>query len=212
MFDLKELSKWVTLTDSGIKFPETEPRKIRLEVLAENSVKLYVEDGKAKAAYIGTFEGYDVVQFNVMGEARLQADGPGCKIWSPEFRGQSFELPDAVSFTRTMTRRQRNPEMEKLAHQMQLNMERRLAQVQKDVTLRISEERRAINEERERERLERAAEAEAERLVVGEQPGEDEGEDESAAAKPPAKPGRNVPGGGGKAAGQKLAPKPASQG
>lgn len=209
MYDLKELSRWVRLTDKGIKFPVKEPRKIRLEVLAENPVKLYVEDGKAKPVYIGSFEGYDVVQFNVTGDARLQADGAGALVWTGEFQDQIIEIPEAVSFTRMMTRRQRNPELEALQHRMQMNMERRLAQVQRDVTLQVAEERRALHAERERDRLERAREAEAEQVARS---AENAGLDEPATQDNPEGAGGDVSGGSRKTKGQAVAPKPAAQG
>lgn len=207
MYDLKELARWVPVSDKGIKFPVKEPRKIRLEVLAENPAKLYVTDGKAKPVYIGSFEGYDVVQFNVAGDAKLQADGAGVMVWSGEFQDQIIEIPEAVSFTRMMTRRQRNPELEQLQLRMQQNMERRLAQVQRDVTLQVAEERRALNAERERERLERAREAEAKQVSRS---AENAGADEPGEAGVASGTAENVRGGDSKAKGQGMAVEPSS--
>lgn len=211
MYDLKELSRYVELSDKGLKFPHSQPRKIRLEVLAESKQALYVKDGEEKPFYIGTFEGFDIVQFNVRGTATLQATGGGVRVWTTEFQDATIEIPDAISFTRTMTRRQRNPELEAIQFKMQQNMEARLRQVQRDVTLEVSAKMRAENEERERERFERARAEEAERTNVGPDDDEGEGEDEPAASKPPAKPTRDLPGSGDKAKGQKLATKPAAQ-
>ena len=211
MYDLKELSRYVEVSDKGIVFPHSQPRKIRLEVLAENEADLYIKDGPEKPIYIGSFHGFDIVQFNVRGTATLQATGAGVRVWTTEFQDAVIEIPDAVSFTRTMTRRQRNPELEAIQFKMQENMERRLRQVARDVTLQVSAKMRLENEERERERLERARAEEAERTNVGPDDDEDQGEDESS-SKPAAKrAGDNVPASGDKAKGQKLASKPAAQ-
>lgn len=210
MYNLKEISRYVELTDKGIKFPHTEPRNIRLEVLAEKEAALYVQDGKAKPVFIGHFHGFDIVEFRVDGTVMLQASGPGVRVWTTEFQDAVIEIPDAVSFTRSMTRRQRNPELEQLMHKMQVNMDRRLNQVTRDVTLQVSERMRAEHEERERERFNRARAEEAERVNVDTDDDENTGEDESSPAKPSGKSRDDVPRSGDKATGQKLASKPAT--
>ena len=115
-----------------------------------------------KSYFIGHFRGYDVVVFNVPGPFELKASG-ACRIWTPEMDTLAVEIPDAVSFTRMMQRRQRNPELELMMNKVQATMERRLAQVERDVTLRVSTEQRiALREQFERETARRAAEAKAE--------------------------------------------------
>lgn len=208
MYDLKELSRYVEITDKGIRFPEDSPRSIRLEVLAEKETSLYVKDGKDDPAYIGTFRGFDVVKFNAFGPVHLQADGPGVRVYTTEFQSDIIEIPDAVSFTRVMERKVRNPELEKIERTMRINMERRLQQVERDVTLRVSQEMRERYAEQERERFERASAEEAERVEQS----EEEAGDELAEPGPgddPSKPSGNVSGGRGKATRQKLASKPA---
>lgn len=206
MFDLKELTRWVEVTDKGVRFPNEVPRKIRLEVLAEKEESLYIKDGKDKPFYIGTFHGYDVVQFNVQSDCSLQATGAGVKVFTTEFQSEVIELPDAVSFTRLVQRRVRNPELEMIEHKMRQNMERRLRQVEKDVTLRVSQRMREENAKAERERFERATKDEESRIVV--ESDEDEGADGAAPGDVPSEASSDVSRGGGKAKGQKLAPKP----
>lgn len=210
MYDLKELTRYVAVSDKGILFPQDEPRKIRLEVLSEKETDLFVKDGKDKPFYIGTFRGYDVVQFNVRGPTTLQATGPGVRVYTPEFQSDIIEIPEAVSFTRQMTRRQRNPEVEAVAQLMQRNLEKRLRQVERDVTLRVSQDLRERHAEDERKRFERASEEEAKRVADSRIADEDEGEDEPGPGDDPGKSTGNVSGSRGKATGQKLAAKPAT--
>lgn len=136
MFDLKDLNSWRVLGSTPVKFKNAEPRKVRLEVLAEDEAKLYVKQANGPV-YIGTFDGYDVVTFYANGPYELSAKGGPVKVRSPEFDGpNAVEVPDAVSFTRIVTRRQRNPELELITRKMQENMERRFAQLANDVQLR----------------------------------------------------------------------------
>lgn len=212
MYDLKELTRYVEVTDKGIKFPHDEPRKIRLEVLAEKETDLFVKDGKDSPVYIGTFRGYDIVQFNVRGPTTLQATGPGVRVYTPEFQSEIIEIPEAVSFTRTMTRRQRNPEIEAIGQMMQRNMEKRLRQVERDVTLRVSQELRERHAENERQRFERASEEEARRVAESVASDDDPEANEAGTGDDPGESSGNVSGSRGQAKGQKLAAKPAAQG
>lgn len=129
MFDLKEPSRFRQVGKSPMKFGGPEPRKVRLEVLSEEPAKLYMKD-KTGSHYIGTFEGYDVVQFNVAGPWELTGSGPGCKAFTTELDTVAIEIPEAVSFTGIMTRRQRNPELELMMRKVTQTMERRIAQVE----------------------------------------------------------------------------------
>lgn len=212
MYDLKELTRYVEVSDKGVKFPHDEPRKIRLEVLSEQETALYVKDGKDKPFYIGTFRGFDIVQFNVRGPTVLVAGGPGVKVYTPEFQSEIIEIPEAVSFTRTMTRQQRNPELEKIQHQMTINMERRLQQVARDVTLQVSQKLREEHAENERQRFERAAAEEAKRVADSRASDDDTVEDEPGPGDDPSKPSGNVSGSRGSAKGQRLPAKSGAQG
>lgn len=167
MYDLKNLQRWIP-AKTGVKFPNEEPRKVRLEVLSEGVTVLRVQQGKGSAMFIGRFEGYDVVQFHVDGPWTLQADGDKAYFWTPETVDAGIvEIPDAVSFTTIMTRRQRNPELELLMKKVGDNMERRIAQVQHDVGLVIARERREHAAELEAERQRIAAEQAAEATAAG---------------------------------------------
>ena len=161
MFNLRSITRYHALGKTPIKFTNEEPREVRLEVLAEEEERLDVIY-RGKSYFIGHFRGYDVVVFNVDGAFELKASGP-VRVWTPELDTLSVVIPEAVSFTRMMQRRQRNPELELMMNKVQATMERRLAQVERDVTLRVSTEQRiALREQFEREAAERAATAKAE--------------------------------------------------
>lgn len=209
MYKLHELSRYVAVTDKGVKFPQDEFRKIRLEVLAEKETSLYIKDGKDEPAYIGTFRGFDIVEFHVKGPTLLQADGPGVKVFTTEFQSDVIEIPDAVSFTRVVERRERNPELEKMQAVMEQNMARRLRQLERDVTLRVSQEVRERHAELERVRFERASEEEARRVEESRAQAErdDEGSSEPGPGDDPNEPAGDVSGSRGPSARRKVGEK-----
>lgn len=185
-YDLANLDKWKAI-GSGIRFPGTEPRNCRIEFLADEETKIFVKhDGHAH--FLGLVRGYEVIRFAVTGPYEVhQAKGGGALLWTPELTtAGAVEIPDAVSFTKLMTRKQRNPEMELMMHTMQVNMERRLRQVARDMGLADAARRQA--EERDRAAADRARREEAERAQIVEPSDEDEGEGEPAPAAKAAKP------------------------
>lgn len=180
MFDLKELPRFRPLASGKerFSFPGKTNRRVRLEVLSEGPSRLYVttDDGRF---FIGHFEGYDVVQFAVPGVWKIEAQGAGnVKIYCGEMEKLNVEASDdAVSFAQIMTRRVRNPELERLMHKMNINLERRLQQVENDVTLRIAAERR-LEDALKRE----AAEAARREQDAEQDEGDDDGDEAEAEA------------------------------
>lgn len=183
MFKLGDLERWIPVGKTALKFQTEQPRKVRLEVLAEDRTNLFVSiEGNKATHFIGGFDGFDVVEFQVPGMFTLTAAGGPCKVWAAEMDTVAVEIPEAVSFTTIATRQSRNPELEKMMHIVQMNMERRLKQVENDVTLKLSEERRAEIAEVKREAARRLAEAKAERDAERLASEQDAGEAEPAQA------------------------------
>lgn len=182
MFKLGELERWVSLSKTALRFTSEGRRDIRLEVLAEEPANLYVAY-EGHTHFIGGFEGYDVVQFSVPGVFTLTAKGGPVKVFTPEVESAgAVEIPEAVSFTKMMTRRQRNPELEVMMHKVQQNMEARIAGVERDMTLRLQNERRISEAAAHRAALAEARIREAESIVDGEPSDEDADEDEASTA------------------------------
>lgn len=176
MFDLKELDRFKVLGKTPMIFKNAHRRGVRLEVLAEEPANLFVHYG-GKAFFIGGFDGYDVVQFQVPGVFSLTAKGGPVSVWTAEMDTTAVEIPDKVSFTRIMTRRARNPELEAMMQVVQRTVDQRIAMVQRDATLQIAAERRQEAHERNlRESAERVRAEQARRNADGSAPGENEDE------------------------------------
>lgn len=187
MYKLSDLEKWVRVPkDIGVKFPTETPRLVRLEVLSEEPTRLYAvhqHEGKEVSHFIGIVCGYDVITFPMPGPFRLTADGTGAKVFTPELEnaGQR-EIPEAVSFTTMMQRRERNPIVEQMMHKMQQNMERRIARAERDLELRLNPERRIADIEANLDRFRRQSEAESKSIVTVSDDDDDESGDTAAAA------------------------------
>lgn len=195
-YDLNDLHKWRPI-GGGLRFPRPEPRNVRIEFLSDEEVKIFVREtaaGEAKPHdhFVGLVRGYEVIRFAVRGPFEVhQGKGGGALLWTPEVEtAGAVEVPDAVSFTRLITRKQRNPELELMMHRMSQNMERRLRQVTRDMEL--ANNARRIEIERERAAAENARREEAERAAIIEPSEEDEGEGESAPPAKAAKPKKAV--------------------
>lgn len=159
MFDIKELDRWVALTKKPVEFPTKYPRKVRLEVLAEDPAKLFVNFGEKLTQFIGNFDGYGVVQFAVKGPFSLFAVGAPVKFYTPELETGAVVIPDAVSFTRIVPERARNPELDRMMQLMHVGIERRMAFMQRDMEsmLRNAERRRVQAEARAAQLVEQEA-------------------------------------------------------
>lgn len=207
MYDLRNLDKWVPIGKEAIRFKNKTERKVRLEVLSHGTTELFVKEATSKRPfYIGTFSGYDVVQFAVEGEFLLTSSGQGnACVFSPEFDSFGMvEIPEQVSFTKIVLRKQRNPELELMMKRIGDNMERRIRQVTNDMQLARAADMREAQKENDKLRRE-AAKAAEDRLTersraLAQSGGEDEnssaaeagGDDVSRGA---AKPARQAAGG-----------------
>lgn len=193
MYDLADLSKWRRLNDAGIEFGNDKPRKVRLELLAAEPTRLgVIAKGLPQfkgGMHIGTILGYEVISFQIDGPFKLVADGEGCFVWTPELEGMiAHTIPDAVTFTTMMNRRERNPQLELMMHKLNANVERRMRQLEKDVILPLMEDKRLADIERRTRDAEREREQQEAQLVEVE---DDLGEDASADAD--AGPGDELP-------------------
>lgn len=210
-YDLTDLEKWVVVPKGGgIWFSGSNPRQVRVEVLADQPTRLYVEhehEGKPVTHFIGIVCGYEVIKFQMSSPFRLTADGVGAKVWSPEMLSAgAIELPEAVSFTTMMQRRERNPIVEQMMHKMQQNMERRIARAERDMQLRLNPERRIADIERSLDEFRRKSAAESASLVTVSDDDDGDAGDSEADAGDGDGPKKRGP----KPRGSKVAAKPAA--
>lgn len=177
MYDLTDLTKWQRIGTAGIEFKSDKPRKVRLELLADEHCRVGVVPAGEKHPFtIGVVYGYEVIAFQVNGPFKLVADGNGVVVWTPELETTgAVEIPDAIPFTTIMNRRERNPELELMMRKVNQNVERRMRLLERDMILPLLEERRLNDIKRRRDQAEReTAEQEAKLVESVDDAGEDE--------------------------------------
>lgn len=130
---LNNLSKWALLTPGNVfSFPGTEPRRVRIEFNCEAPTRIDVyyddpdNDGDSKGTFVAVVMGMETVEFTAPPGAHLVATSDG-EVWYFTNEGdQIANTREQVSFTRVMSRRSRNPELERMMFKMEQNMNRRM--------------------------------------------------------------------------------------
>lgn len=139
---LFNLSKWAVLEEGkAISFNGSKPRLVRLEVNAPGECFLYVSqendarvDSDPEVNFLARVVGRDTVEFHVGGGGfTLMVEGGSCNVYTIDGDDPSFVNLTPTVFTKLVERRARNPEFERMAQIMQLNVERRLAQQRQEL-------------------------------------------------------------------------------
>lgn len=126
---IQDIKKWKVCEEgSAIVFGASAPRRVRLDVNSHAEVRLTYADGNGELVPLALVKGRDVIEFQASGEFSIIVDGG--PLWYYTIDGQKLAIkkPDAVSFTRIIERRPRNPEVELMNYLMNQNMERRFEQ------------------------------------------------------------------------------------
>lgn len=115
--------------DNGVRFRGNGSRTVRLTINAPYETRIYMRikdiKGEDKDVFLAIIKGLEVVEFTAPGDFVLGADAT---IYVRSYDGEDVSMvyPDAKSFTVVTARRPRNPELERYQHMMQLNEERRM--------------------------------------------------------------------------------------
>lgn len=151
--NLMTLAKWKTLEEGEVvRFHRENPRTVRIDVNAPLAVVVTItelggedDDSPIFPVYV---LGRDRLEFEVNGAFELAVEGGGIQFYTVDGADWSVEKTDHATFTRVVERRVRNPEVDYMMYMMNVNLEKRLAQVQADTELRVA--RRFREQERAR--------------------------------------------------------------
>lgn len=142
MKNLKDINKLVLAEPaSALVLVEGEfPREVRLEINAEEVVRLAVRSASNPNVmrFLTDVRGRDTVVFTADEpcEVWLTSDGQ-VWWWSVEFE-QASVISDAPTYTKIAERRQRNPELERVARKMQENADRRIAALMREMDAKFA--------------------------------------------------------------------------
>jgi len=121
------IDKWFLVEqDKAITFANPEPRRIRLDVNSPSPSQLFYSDGNGEITFLANVHGRDVIELRADGEFSVTVQGADCWMYTIDGEDLSFSIPDAVTLTKLIERRARNPELELMQHMLNQNIERRL--------------------------------------------------------------------------------------
>lgn len=139
---LFNLNKWSVLEEGkAISFRGSKPRLVRLEVNSPGEVFLYISqendptvDPDPEVVFLARVCGRDTLEWHAAaGGFSLMVEGGSCNVYTIDGDDPSFRNLTPTIFTKIVERRPRNPEFERMAALMQLNVERRLAQQKQEL-------------------------------------------------------------------------------
>ena len=139
---LHNLSKWRELkAGDGIEFVGERDRRVRIEFNTETATRLHLvhgDDDDTQVTFVTVVEGFDVVEFTAPGNCVLAATSDG-EVWYFTNEGD-VEATDrqAVSFTKVMNRRARNPELERMMWKMEQNIAARMSVMEAELEARYA--------------------------------------------------------------------------
>ena len=139
---LHNVKKWNHVAaGSAMNFEETKERKLRLDVNSAGPATLFYVDGDGEATLLGLVHGRDVLEFATHGGTFSIAVEDN-DVWVHTIDGENiaYVAADAVTFTKLVERRTRNPEVEMMRREMQTNFQR-LLDAQKNELVRVLDQR-----------------------------------------------------------------------
>lgn len=124
---LNSIARWSELPpEASVVFEGRKARRIRLHVNSPGLARFWlIEDGKER--FLGAVERCDVIEFVASGDVEIATKDSDVWYYCAEHEPTHTKILDPKIFTRIAERRTRNPELELMMHQMQVNLERRLA-------------------------------------------------------------------------------------
>jgi hypothetical protein len=122
------LRKWQRIAaGSMLVLSGAHARKIRLEVNSPGDCRADLIMGD-KHVFLAAFRGMEVIEFTGEGDVSLMFSGPD-EVWYFTADGQVISYDAAAqSFTKPMSRKSRNPDLERMMFKLEQNARRREAQ------------------------------------------------------------------------------------
>lgn len=138
---LHNLSKWKLLQPGEvIEINGERARKVRVEFNTEAPARLDIihgEGDEAEGTFVAVVHGMETVEFHAHPGNHLVATSDGEVWYFTDEGGAGATDREAVSFTRIMNRRARNPQLEMMMFKMEQNMNARMALMEDEVRAQL---------------------------------------------------------------------------
>lgn len=123
-----DLDRWQKLNAGQmLSFDLSRPRTVTIEVNAPQEALVHVSDSDGVVLFVARVLGRDRLEFGVRGPFSLSTDVDDVFIYTDDSARVHHVNEAPESFTKVMTRRHRNPELEAMMRLMKSNMDRQLA-------------------------------------------------------------------------------------
>lgn len=136
---LFNLTDWEYLKPGSIlKLDGAEGRLVRIEFNVEAPTSLHLVQPDNKHVFLAVVMGLDVVEFRAPAEVHVVASSDG-EVWYFTNHGQQITAEtDGPTFTKLMTRAERNPELERIMWAAEQRARRREAQMAAEFDARLA--------------------------------------------------------------------------
>lgn len=132
---LFNIQRWKLVEmDQVVDFPSPKPRLVRIDVNAPDWAELYYITDDGEALFLALVKGRDTVEFQSSGKFSLAVRGGECWVYSVDGEDISTTVIDPIIFTRVVERRRKSPELVAMEIAMMHNMNKRMEQMQRELT------------------------------------------------------------------------------
>lgn len=144
MIKLDTLTRWRPLAQGEVMtIPGEASRRIRLHVNSPGRAVLYLRENERTHRFLAAPVGREVVEFTAEGDVEIVTGSDDVQVYTAEFEPTFVVVEDPEIFTQIAQRAARNPELEHMMWLQQQNVERRMAQLQRDMEARYERDRQA---------------------------------------------------------------------
>jgi hypothetical protein len=142
---LGSIKKWrLVEIDEVVAFDSPKPRLVRIEVNAPASAELYYIDGDGAVSFLGLVRGRDTIESSSDGKFSLAVQAGDCWVYSVDGDDISTTIIDPIIFTRVVERRRRSPELVEMELSMMANVNKRMEQMQRELSRGVLLRERAV--------------------------------------------------------------------
>lgn len=140
MINLTEVSTYVLAKgNEGLLLEGAKRREVRLELNTAGPCQLRIQYNQNDIRFLANVHGRETITFIADGNVVVYPDSEDeVWWWTPEMEKTSVVIPDAETFTKLAERRQRNPELERVAKKMAENADRRMSMMFAEFDRRVA--------------------------------------------------------------------------
>lgn len=139
---IHNIGKWQKLETEVLQLPGHGRRKVKVHLNCAGDTRVdlvEVDRQDSPVTFLWAGRGMVEIEFTARGLVQLVCTSPDdVYFFTNERAGTAIKNIEAVSFTKIANRRARNPELEAIMWRAEINMNRRLAQLEEEMERRLA--------------------------------------------------------------------------